>query len=143
MKVFIKITLTIILLYLPNKIFGQYNFEGIDLQDSTIGLLQDGNIFYLITKDKYFVLTTNDPYEEYYRKIYGDSTIINPNTELKENFNISIVPFINPNNKLQNQFTFDEPVKIGLLLQFDKSNELKLTDYGFEFLNSLLRSNQK
>lgn len=143
MKVFIKIILTIILFCLPGKIFGQYNFEGIDLQDSTIGLLQDGNIFYLITKDKYFALSINDPFDEYYKKIYGDSTLINPNTELKENFNISIIPFINTNNELQNQFTFDEPVKIGLLLQFDKSNELKLTDYGIKFLNSLLRSYQK
>ena len=143
MKIFIKIIFTIILLGLPDKLFGQYNFEVIDLQDSTIGMIQENNIIYLITKDKYFVLTSNDPYEEYYRKIYGDSTLINPNTELKENFNINIVPFINANNELQNQFTFDEPVKISLLLQFNKSKELKLTDYGFEFLNSLLRSNQK
>lgn len=68
------------------------------LNEKVLGVVINGGAYYLNTSNGLIKINSreNDPYEEYYREIYNDSTIINPNTELKFNAYESGINYFNP-----------------------------------------------
>ena len=84
------------------------------------------------------LLKSNDDYIEYYREIYKDSTITNPNTEIKSEYSVNFIPYLMPSQN-DNVTNFDEPKNLGILIQLNKSNEYILTDYGINLFDSLSR----
>ncbi|MCB9247500.1 MAG: hypothetical protein H6613_02655 [Ignavibacteriales bacterium] len=64
-------------------------------------------------------ITENDSYIEYYKNIYNDSTIVNPNTEIKNNINLNIIPFLSPQIN-QQKYDFSEPLQMGIFIQTDE-----------------------
>ena len=67
------------------------------LNERVSGIIESNNVFYLVTdKGLLKINSSKDPYEEYYRQVYDDSTITNPNTVIPSPDNDSILNFINP-----------------------------------------------
>lgn len=74
--------------------------SAVDLDDRVNALVIYGNNKYLNTENGLIFLTGKDPYEEYYRMIYSDSTITNPNT------------VIEPNGSANSMFYFIPPIDV-------------------------------
>ena len=68
-----------------------------ELNNKVFGIVINSGNYYLNTENRLVKINNEkDPYEEYYRKIYNDSTIINPNTELKPAVYNSGINYFNP-----------------------------------------------
>ena len=80
-------------------------------------------------------INETSPYTKYYRAIYKDSTIINPNTELKEDFHLNIIPFLSPSIN-EHRIDFNEPLQLGLFIQLNGSNGFNLSPYTKELIDS-------
>lgn len=128
-KIFIAI------LFCGFHLFAQDNT--INLKQNTSGIVTTSDGAYLIVEQGLIQIAEIDIYQEYYRRIYNDSTLINPNTELKLNFISNIIPYISPSN-IQNKYEFSEDLNVGLLLQFQEDNQMSLTTYGQVYIDSLL-----
>ncbi|MDX1699885.1 MAG: hypothetical protein R3250_04660, partial [Melioribacteraceae bacterium] len=77
-----KIILSLFLLF-SLKISAQNN----NIEDSLVkGFVSSESGNYLIVEDGYIELPASDPYEEYYRMVYNDSTIVNPNTVISGDY---------------------------------------------------------
>ena len=68
-------------------------FDALAQENQIYGLIDNGGEKYLIS-DSGLISTDNDVYLEYYKSIYGDSTITNPNLVLN-NKSFKIIPVIN------------------------------------------------
>lgn len=128
-KVFIAI------LFCGFHLFAQDNI--INLKQNTNGIITTNDGAYLILEHGFMQIIETNVYQEYYRRIYNDSTLISPNTELKSNFIPNIIPYISPSN-IQNKYEFSEDLNVGLLLQFQENNQMSLTTYGQVYIDSLL-----
>ncbi len=99
-------------------------------------VLTDKGVF-LLLQDGFLELEKTDKFEEYYRKIYNDSTIVNPNTILENTYNINLIPVItqtiNPNNSIK----LDVPRKLDFFLQHISNKEYKLTSTAKEIIKQL------
>ena len=69
----------IIILY-PFFCFGQ--ISSINLDQNVSGLISTSDGVYLILEQGFMQISQTDIYTEYYREIYNDSTLVNPNTEI-------------------------------------------------------------
>ena len=123
----------IIILY-PFFCFGQ--ISSINLDQNVSGLISTSDGVYLILEQGFMQISQTDIYTEYYREIYNDSTLVNPNTEIRTEYDLNIIPYIMPNEK-QQQITFDEPLNIGIFVNLNEAGKLNLTTYGSEILDSL------
>ena len=123
----------IIILY-PFFCFGQ--ISSINLDQNVSGLISTSDGVYLILEQGFMQISQTDIYTEYYREIYDDSTLVNPNTEIRTEYDLNIIPYIMPNEK-QQQITFDEPLNIGIFVNLNEAGKLNLTTYGSEILDSL------
>ena len=104
------------------------------------GIIQTPSEIIFIIDDEYYKLESNDYYEEYYRRIYNDTTIVNPNTEIKSNFNLTIISFIDfGNNNFKSHF-FDVPIQFGMFIEVNENGNFNLTQYGSSFIDSLLKN---
>jgi len=74
---------------------------------------------------------------QYYRKIYNDTTISNPNTEIKNDYSLNIIPYVVLSTENLNEYNFAEPIKFGLFFQPDVNNQYHLSKYGKDLLDSL------
>jgi hypothetical protein len=126
------------LILFPLHLFAQDN--SYDMNKSVTGIVTSNEGVYLILKKGLTQISQIDPYEEYYRAIYNDSTIINPNTELKTEFNLNIIPFISPTIK-QHKIVFEEPLNLGFFVQINQLGGMNLTPYAKEYLDSLNQTN--
>ena len=92
-----KKSLIILFIFIAATAFAQKAEKPSDLNYEVFGLVINGSNYFLNT-DQGLVKINNeaDPFEEYYRKIYNDSTIVNPNTELKPSGYNSAIIFFNP-----------------------------------------------
>ena len=92
-----KKNLFILFIFISTIAFAQKAEKSSDLNYQVLGIVINGGNYFLNT-DKGLVKINNeeDPFEEYYRKIYNDSTIINPNTEIKPIGFYSSINFFNP-----------------------------------------------
>ena len=114
--------------------------EGIDPDLPISGVINSIDGIYLIYNDGYIQVEQNDAYEEYYRKIYNDSTIVNPNTIIGGNLNFNIIPFLNLENGNYEKFNFDEPFTFGHFIQINDHNNFRITEFGHHILDSLKTS---
>ena len=127
--ILIFISLTIIAQEEPNRFGKRLN-----------GIIQTPGEIIFIIDDEYYKLESNDYYEEYYRTIYNDSTIVNPNTEIKSNFNLTTIPFIDlGSNNFKSHF-FDVPIQFGMFIEVNENGNFNLTQYGSSFIDSLLKN---
>lgn len=124
----------LILLFFPCLSFSQ--FDSNDLEKTVVGIITSNEGDYLILKEGFIRISTTDKYLEYYKAIYNDSTIVNPNTEIKEEFNLYLIPFIIPNNKNE-RIDFSEPLSLGIFLQMKDENYYSLTEFGESIIDSL------
>lgn len=84
--------------------------DATDLNDEVIGYIFYGNEGYLLT-DNYMVKfkSENDPWQEYYRKIYNDTTIINPNTIIEPPaLPVNIYPLLDLSKYTDNYFQLND-----------------------------------
>lgn len=101
------------------------------------GFLESDGKTYFVLQEGYLLLKNNDDYIEYYHKIYNDSTITNPNTEIKSEYSVNFIPYLLPSQN-DNKINFDKPKNLGVLIQLNKSNEYILTNYGANLVDSLI-----
>ena len=127
-----KIFLSIILL--PVFLFAQENPYKDDL---VTGVVTSDEGTFLVLENGYIQIEQNDIWKEYYQRIYKDTTISNPNTELKNGYSINIIPYIISSTEMNNKYNFDESIKFGLLFQLDKNKQYHLSKYGRNLLDSL------
>ena len=92
-----KKSLIILFILIAVSAFAQKTQKPSGLNCEVLGIVINGGNYFLNT-DQGLVKINNedDPFEEYYRKIYNDSTIVNPNTELKSAGYNSAINFFNP-----------------------------------------------
>ncbi len=107
-----------------------------DLNQNVTGIITTGDDTYLILEEGFIQINKIDIYTEYYRQIYNDSTIINPNLELKEDFNFNIIPYISPDLE-QYKFDFNQPINLGVFLQPKGTGQFYLTPFTEEIIDSL------
>ncbi|MBU1100851.1 MAG: hypothetical protein KKA84_10660 [Bacteroidetes bacterium] len=70
-----------------------------DLNETVIGVILYGNDTYLVTPRGYINVAEDDinkQSENYYRQVYGDSTIVNPNLIINPANDSNILHFITP-----------------------------------------------
>lgn len=124
----------LILFFFPCLLFSQ--FDSNDLEKTVIGVITSNEGDYLILNEGLIRISTTDNYLEYYKAIYNDSTVVNPNTEIKEDFNLNLIPFIIPNNK-NKRIDFSEPLSLGVFLHIKDENYYFLTEFGESIIDSL------
>jgi len=129
-------TCLIVIFLFPIFLFAQAN--NLELNKSVNGIITSNEGTYLVIDEGLILIRKTDPYEEYYRRIYKDSTIVNPNTEFKDDFNLNIIPFflLSINH---HRINFDQPLQLGLFIQLQRSNQFNLTPYGKSIVDSLLK----
>jgi hypothetical protein len=124
----------ILLLLYPFLFFGQddsFNFE-----QNVTGVITTSEGTYLILEQGFIKMPQTDMYTEYYRQIYNDSTLTNPNTELKSEFGLDIIPYIITDSH-QKRIDFTEPLKIGIFVKLNESGKLNFTSDFREIIDSL------
>lgn len=122
-----------LIFFASNHLFSQ---DITNLNQRAVGMITSDEGTFLILENGYLRVMKNDPYEDYYQKIYNDSTIVNPNTEIKSAYNVDFFPYLIPFQK-NKQINFSQPVNLGILIQISKSNNLQLTNYGTNLIDSL------
>jgi hypothetical protein len=123
----------LLLLFISSQLFSQ---EIKNLDQSVVGMVTSNEGTFLILENGYLQISRNDSYIDYYRKIYKDSTIVNPNTEIKSDYNINFIPYLSPAQN-NNKIDFSQPMNLGILIQFNKSKDLQLTNFGENLIDSL------
>jgi len=129
-----KIVLVLFIVF-PVLNFGQDN----NYQEDNLvtGLIYSEESIFLVMENGFIELEQYDAYEEYYRRIYNDSTIVNPNLEIKGEYNLNYIPFLLLEVKQQSTVSLTEPVDIGLLITINKANNYVLTNYAQNIVDSL------
>ncbi|GBD91712.1 hypothetical protein BMS3Abin04_02444 [bacterium BMS3Abin04] len=95
-----KILILVILLFISSEILGQIDSTGnqsVNSTDGFYGLIQNGNQYFLVGEKGSLQLNKQNAFQKYYRKIYSDSTIRNPNFIFQSDNEFSelpILPFI-------------------------------------------------
>ena len=118
----------------PIFLFSQENI--FNENEIIYGIITSEKGTYLVLEKGLMRITENDSYIEYYKNIYNDSTIVNPNTEIKNNINLNIIPFLSPQMN-QQKFDFSKPLQMGIFIQTDEFGFLNLTPYAKEYLDSI------
>ena len=130
---FIKIIILLLFLYLLTLSAQSHNLE----ENFVKGFISSEYGTFLILDDGYIKLPELDPYEEYYRTIYNDSTIVNPNRIVSGNFSLNIIPYLIPEINTDNNIYLEEPLRLGMFINLNSSNQYQLSNYGFYLLDSL------
>lgn len=110
------------------------NFEDDNL---VTGVVSTQRGIFLVLEEGFLQLKETDDYEKYYRKIYNDTTIVNPNTILESDYNFEIIPFIAKEVEEQQSIDFQVPHKIGLFIKLNKNKKYKLTATAEEIIKKL------
>ena len=124
----------IVLIFFPFLLIAQ-NYA-IDLDEKVNGILTSDEGTYLILNQGFMQISKTDIYTEYYRQIYNDSTLVNPNTELKDDFSLTMIPYLSPST-FNDRIDFSEPINLGIFLQLNKSGEYEFTNFGESYIDSL------
>lgn len=127
--------LLFILYFLPLLL--ECQVVGYDNKQMVHGIMTSSNGAYLILDKGFIEINETNLYTEYYRRIYNDSTIVNPNTIIKQEFDLNIIPFILPDAETK-KINFSEPLNLGMFLQLNDSGTYNLTSYADEIIDSLI-----
>ncbi len=103
-----------------------------DLNMQVRGIFFYENLSYLITEKGFIQLPDeeiNSQFQEYYRKVYNDSTIVNPNTILSSGDDsqilLYILPFVNVSELGDDLIALPEEFQLNNFLQQDTSGKLE------------------
>lgn len=110
--------------------------DSIELDEKVTGIIVSDEGTYLILNQGLIQIFKTDIYTEYYRQIYKDSTLVNPNTELKDDFSFTIIPYLAPST-FQDRIDFSEPINLGIFLQLNRSGEYQFTSFGESYIDSI------
>lgn len=110
--------------------------DSIELDEKVTGIIVSDEGTYLILNQGLIQIFKTDIYTEYYRQIYKDSTLVNPNTELKDDFSLTIIPYLAPNT-FKDRIDFSEPINLGIFLQLNRSGEYQFTSFGESYIDSI------
>ena len=124
----------ILLIFFPFLLIAQ-NYT-IDLDEKVNGILTSDEGTYLILNQGFMQISKTDIYTEYYRQIYDDSTLVNPNTEVKDDFSLTMIPYLSPST-FNDRIDFSEPINLGIFLQLNKSGEYEFTNFGESYIDSI------
>ena len=130
--------LQLLLLLITFNVWFQVQSDKQIFSEELNGILHSSEGIIFIIGDDYYELSNTDFYEEYYRMIYNDSTITNPNTELKSNYNLNFLPFIAISQHHYQKYMFNEPMNLGVFLQTVQSGGYHMTEFGQSIIDSLL-----
>jgi len=129
MKIF-NIIILIIMSSSTISLFGQNNDKSQNdfMNTRVYGYVVYNNQNYLATEQGYFPVDTNqninDRWRDYYRKIYGDSTLSNPNTIIGEQNSQTPVQLFVPldiNNLTNQQYSFTNQLYISDFISVDSN----------------------
>lgn len=123
-----------ILILLPILLIAQTDY--IKLDEDVTGFINSTEGSYLILEQRFLKINKIDIYTEYYRQIYNDSTIVNPNTELKDNYSFTVIPYFTP-NQFSNRIDLPEPMNLGIFIQLNESGTYQFTNFGESFIDSI------
>ncbi len=109
------------------------------------GILFYGNSSFLVTAGGFLQLPDqeiNDEYRDYYRKVYGDSTIVNPNTVLANNDSEVlqyIVPFINVSDFGKNFINLPDDYQLNDFLATDSSGRVEFRQGLYSIIGEIMK----
>jgi hypothetical protein len=115
----------------------QFFAQDLEIQNKWVeGILYLDNETYLILEEGYLQIPNSDPYEEYYRKIYNDSTIVNPNTEIINEINFNLIPFINQSGNSKSKY-FNQHKELSHFFNFGSAGEIYLSPKALRIIDEL------
>ena len=128
----IKYFLLLITIIIPG--FAQQISKG-DLNEQVLGYFLYGNNTYLVTPKGYIALNPSDvnkQYEDYYRQVYKDSTIINPNFVVEpqgsENGMHFIMPFLDLSKYADSYLPGADTLRVMDVLNYNSNGQLIIED---------------
>ncbi len=133
----LNIKILFFLIFFVNLFLAQnkLKIEKNDLKTKVYGYLQEGESFYFITqkgilkiaKDVNAKTDVNLAYEQYYRRVYQDSTILNPNTII-QGTNYNLLFFISDTSFIEgkNFNKFKKAFKLKEIIFFNDSDQLQI-----------------
>ena len=126
------------LLFITSTLFAQ----NIELENNFVkGLIYSQEATFLILNDGFLKISDSDPYQDYYRKIYNDSTIVNPNTILTNEFDLNIIPFLNPVGRSKKHI-FEDFYSLGTFVNLKGYNNAYLTPEALSIIDSILTNEE-
>ncbi len=141
------IFLTIVCLFiLPWAIFAQSDTTEYNKlkNEQVIGFINDANGKIIVTDKGYFLIKNRDPYEEYYRRIYKDSTIVNPNKVINgNNFEVNFIPIIYNKNLLNGFHRFHRKFNLGEIITISKQGKLTVIPQAIPVIFQKYNSDKK
>ncbi|HED07988.1 MAG TPA: hypothetical protein ENI57_07725 [Ignavibacteria bacterium] len=125
-----KIILILILFFTTTLLIAQNkkNKKSDKLDKQVFGYVINNNRIYLVTDNGFLSVyknnKTNKQWEDYYREIYNDSTIVNPNTIINTNLGSTSLNYIIPiniNNWVKQKYSFKDDVYLYDFIRIDSS----------------------
>ena len=142
-----KVILTIVYLFvLPLAIFAQSDTTEYNKlkNEQVLGFINDANGKIIVTDKGYFLIKSKDPYQEYYRRIYKDSTIVNPNKVINgNNFEVNFIPIIYNKNLLNGFHRFHRKFNLGEIITISKLGKLTVTQQAIPVIFQKYNSDKK
>ena len=121
------------------------NAQNLNIEEKVIGIVISDSEPVLVTESNYLQLKKNDDdvWLKYYQKIYDDTTLTNPNLELKSESNLSIIPIIDFDYSQENFSQFNSNIPLKDILIIDNSGNYVLSSKGEDLVNPYLKKNTK
>jgi len=136
---------TMILLILSSLV----NAQNLNIEEKVIGIVMHESSPVLVTESNYLQLQKNDGdvWLKYYQKIYNDTTLRNPNLELKSESNLSIMPIIDFDYSAESLNQFNSEVLLKDIIVIDNTGNYIISSKGEELIapfmsNSIRKSNK-
>ncbi len=121
-----KNLLIIIIFLTAGNCVAQISADSINcLQSKTvIGFIDAGKEKFIVLEDEIIKIKNDDFYTQYYRTIYGDSTIVNPNTLLNnKQSNIEFLSTVDLENYKKQYYTLPKGVKLKTFFNIDSTGK--------------------
>jgi len=119
------------------------------LNKKVYGYVTHNNQIYLVTDNGLLNIyqneSTNKQWQDYYREIYKDSTIINPNTVIEPNLSNSFFNFIIPikiNDWINQKYSFKNDKYLYDFISFDSSGNYYYRPGILEIIGNYKKNNQ-
>ena len=125
-----KILIIIVLIFSSSLLFAQNKKSNKrnKLNEQVYGYVTHNNQIYLVTDNGLLNVhqneNTNKQWQDYYREIYNDSTIINPNTVIEPNLSNTFFNFIIPvniNDWIKQKYSFKNDKYLYDFISIDSS----------------------
>ncbi|MCP5061116.1 MAG: hypothetical protein GY936_01455 [Ignavibacteriae bacterium] len=126
--------------------FSIINAQNLNIEEKVIGIVISDSAPVLVTESNYLQLKNNnsdDVWLKYYQEIYNDTTLTNPNLELKSESNLSIIPIIDFDYSQENFSQFNSNIPLKDIIIIDNFGNYVLSSKGEELVNPFLNHSTK